>query len=221
MRTLFRVLFGFVAAVVILIVAAASWFFLYSEDLPDVSRLAQFAPATTTSVSDPCLAEASVAIPCESIGGNLRNALSAVEVRLPYQISRTMCRAPSKTLSRELNEIRTASRLERHFTQEELFTILANRASFGQGLIGVQSASQYFFHKNPGDLSVAEAALLAGLAQGHSYLSPVKHPDRAVKQRNEVIDAMAQAGTITASEAGAAKNAPLGIVAYAEKPSVH
>ena len=180
MRTFLKVLFGFVAAVVTLIVAAVSWFFFYSGDLPDIGRLAQFGPTTTTSVSDPCLAAASVAISYESIGGNLRNALSAVESRLAFQISRTMFCAPSKMLSRRLNEIRTATRLERRFTHQELFTIYANRTYFGAGLIGVQSASQYFFRKDPGELSIAEAALLAGLVQGPSYLSPVRHPDRAL-----------------------------------------
>jgi penicillin-binding protein 1A len=101
-----------------------------------------------------------------------------------------------------------------------LFTIYANRLYLGKELIGVQSASQYFFHKNPGDLDIAEAALLAGLAQGPSYLSPVRHPDRALERRDQVIDAMAQAGSITASEAEAAKNAPLGIAVDAANPSV-
>jgi membrane peptidoglycan carboxypeptidase len=69
-------------------------------------------------------------------------------------------------------------------------------------------------------LSIAEAALLAGLVNAPSYFSPIKHPDRAVQRRNKVIDAMLQAGTITASEAGAAKDTPLGIVADAARPSV-
>ncbi len=219
MRTLLKVLFGFVAAVVILIAAVVSWFFLYSGDLPDIDRLAQFAPSTTTSVSDPCL-PASVAISYEAIGQNLRNALSAVEVRLPLQISRTMFCAPSKMLSRQVNEIRTASRLERHYSREQLFTIEANRTGFGEGLIGVRSASQYFFHKNPKDLSIAEAALLAGLAQGPSYLSPISHPDRALERRNDVIDAMVRAGTIPTSEAEGSKSAPLGIAVSAPTPRV-
>lgn len=218
MRTLLKVLFSFAVAVLILIVAAAFWFFFYSGDLPDVARLAQFAPTASTTVSDPCLPAASVAIPYEAIGENLRNALGAVEVRLPLQISRTMFCAPSRMLSRRLNEIRTVTRLERHFTQEKLFTIYANRTYFGVGLTGVESASQYFFHKSPAELSIAEAALLAGLAQGPSYLSPVRHPDRALERRNEVIDAMLQAGSITASEADAAKSAPLGTVVNAVSP---
>jgi membrane carboxypeptidase/penicillin-binding protein len=212
MRTLVKVLFGLAAAVVILTIVAVSWFFLYSGDLPDIGRLAQFAPATTTSVSDPCLEAASIAIPYEAFGANVRDALSAAEVELPLQISRTMFCAPSKMLSRQLNEIRVSTRLERHFTQQELFTIYANRVFFGEGLIGVQSASQHFFQKNPSDLDIAEAALLAGLVKAPSYYSPLNHPDRALERRNEVIDAMVRAGTVTVSEAEAAKGVPIGIV---------
>jgi membrane carboxypeptidase/penicillin-binding protein len=211
MRTFLKILLGFIAAIAILIGAAVSWFFFYSGDLPEIDRLAQFAPATNTSVSDPCLETASVAIPYEAMGGNFRNALSAVEVRLHDQISRTMFCTPAKVLSRQLKEIRTAAQLKRHFSPQQLFTIYANRTGFGGGLIGVQSASQYFFHKNPAELSIAEAALLAGLVQEPSYLSPVRHPDRALKRRDQVIDAMVQAGSITVPEADAAKNAPLGI----------
>jgi penicillin-binding protein 1A len=215
MRTFLKIFLGFMAAAVILIVAAVSGFFFYSGDLPDIDRLAQFVPATNTSVSDPCLPAASAAIPYEAMGQNFRNALTAEEVRLPLQISRTMFCVPSKMLSRQLNEIRVAPRLERHFTQQELLTIYGNRVFFGEGLIGVQSASQRFFHKNPSDLDIAEAALLAGLVKAPSYYSPLNHPDRALERRNAVIDAMVQAGSVTVSEAEAAKSAPLGIAVNA------
>lgn len=210
MRTLLRLFLFCTAAVAILLAATVSWFFFYSRDLPDIAKLAQFAPASNTSVSDPCLETASVAIPYEAMGGNFRNALSAAEVRPALQISRTMfCAATLRTIHRELAEMRTSARLERHYSRQDLSTIYANRAYFGEGLVGVQSASQYFFHKDPGDLSVAEAALLAGLVKGPSYLPPVKHPERALQRRNEVIDTMSQAGSITVSQADAAKNAPL------------
>ena len=212
MRWLLKLFLFSIAAVAILIVAAVSWFFFYSGDLPNTARLVEFSPATKTSVSDPCLEAASVAISSEAMGGNFRSALSAAEVRPSYQISRTMfCASPFRTLHRQLAEMRTAARLERHYSPLQLFTIYANRTYFGEGQIGVQSASQYFFHKNPAELTIAEAALVAGLVKGPSYLSPMRHPDRALARRNEVIDAMVQAGSITVSEADDAKNAPIGI----------
>jgi membrane carboxypeptidase/penicillin-binding protein len=217
---LLKVFLGLVAAVVILIVAAVSWFFFYTRDLPDMERLAEFAPAADAVVSDPCLGDALVAISYESIGGNFRNAQSAVGGRAPESVSRMMFCTPLKTMNRQLKEIRTSAQLQRRFSPRQLFTINANRTYFGESQIGVRSASRYFFYKNPAELSVAEAALLAGLETAPSYYSPERHPDRALRRRNQVIDAMLQAGTITATEAVAAKNAPLGIAADATKPRV-
>ena len=128
------------------------------------------------------------------------------------QISRTMFCEPSRMMKRQLERLRTAIQLERHFSKRALFTIYANRATFGEGLIGVQAASSYFFHKNPSELDVAQAALLAGLLKSPIYYSPVRHPDRAVKRRNEVIDAMANTHAISISEAESAKAAKLGAV---------
>ncbi len=235
MRALLKIFLFCIGLVAFLLVTAFAWFFLYSRGLPDTSALARFAPEAATSVSDPCLKAASVAIPYESIGGNLRSALSAVEVAesdpgvfttmyegftgkgrphratLSVQISRTMLCTPSKMLNRRLDEIRTAVQLERHFSRPELFTIYANRAYFADNLIGVQATSQYFFHKNPDQLSVAEAALLAGLPKAVAFYSPIKHPDRALQRRNDVIDAMLQVQSVNALQAASAKMAGLGI----------
>ena len=221
-----------VTAIALLLAAATVWVFLYSRGLPDVQTLSEFAPASVTHVSDPCLA-ATIAIPYESIGSNLTAALSAAEASendpgvlvetyrgftqsgglhratLSLQISRTMFYEPSKTLNRQLDELRTAVQMERRFSRRQLFTIFANRLAFGENIVGVESASRHFFHKEPNQLSLGDAALLAGLARAPSYLSPIKHADRAMKRRNEVIDAMANAHTISASEASAAKADPL------------
>jgi penicillin-binding protein 1A len=213
-----------------------SWFFFYSRDLPNLKALAEFAPMTATHVSDPCLKTASIAIPYDSIGGNLKAALGVAEARedgpgvfseryrgltnqerlrrapLSWQIALTMFCEPSKALNRHIEEIRVAMQLERRFSRLDLLTIFANRIWFGEGLTGVQAASQHFFHKDPDQLLVGEAALLAGLAKAPSYLSSVNHPDRAIERRNEVIDAVVAAHAINSSEAETAKLAPLNIV---------
>jgi penicillin-binding protein 1A len=113
--------------------------------------------------------------------------------------------APDKALRRELQELRLAVQLDRHFSRRELLTIAANRYFFSDGGFGVQTASQYFFHKNPGELSIAEAPLLAGLVKAPSYFSPEKRPDRALQRRNEVVDEMVKEGRITAVERAAAR----------------
>src|SRR4029077_1626120 len=110
------------------------WFLYYSRDLPDMNGLVEFAPAQVVRVSDPCLTTATIAIPYESIGNNLRAALSAAETRgddrevlanlylgfkdrvprgstLSTQISRSMFCAPSTTVNRAVGELRMAAQL--------------------------------------------------------------------------------------------------------------
>lgn len=228
MRASLRILGVLFSLVVLLIGAGVTWLFFYSADLPDMNALAQFAPTSVTRVSDPCLQEASIAIPYEAIGNNLREALRATEVSegdqegpsdtyreltgqtshratLTLQISRSMFCAPSKALNRQVKELRTAAQLERRFSRRELFTIFANRAWFGDGQVGVEAASEHFFQKEPNQLQVGEAALLAGLIRAPSRFSPLVHPDRALQRRNEVIDAMVAAHAVSATEGEAAK----------------
>jgi penicillin-binding protein 1A len=178
------------------------------------------------------------------IGNNLRNAIAAVEtserdpgvLRTTFEglaseelrsrraaawwyVSRTMCYQRSTDLSRQVSEIRTAIQLERRYSRRQLFTIFANRFYFGGDVIGIESASQHFFQKNPSGLTVAEASLIAGIMKNPSYYSPLKHPDRALLRRNEVIDAMIGKGTITAAQGEAAKGTSLGIAAQVSATS--
>lgn len=235
-RALLKVIGTLFGAIVLLIGAVAAWFFFYSADLPDMRALVLFAPTSVTRVSDPCLQDASIAIPYEAIGDNLREALSATEVdekdagehgdtyreltgqmshraTLTLQISRGMFCAPSRTLNRRVKELRMAAQLERRFSRRELFTIFANRAWFGDGQTGVKAASEHFFGKEPSQLQVAEAALLAGLIRAPSRFSPYAHPDRALQRRNDVIDAMVATNAVSAAEGEAAKASVIGVVA--------
>lgn len=160
-----------IGAIVITAGAFLFWLFDYSGGLPDVKSLAQYAPAQTMSVQDACTGVRSVAISYDSIGTDLRSALSVAEagknergaladlyqsfidreaprgVPLSIQISRGMFCTPSKASHRSLDEIRTAVQLERHFSRPELFTIYANRESFGNDLTGVEAASEHFFRR--------------------------------------------------------------------------
>ena len=200
------------AAVVILFTGVSlAWLFLYSGDLPEIGGLRRYAPNQVTRVSDPCLGE-STAVPYEAIGDNLRVALTSAEANekpgratVRAQISRTLFCAPSRSLVRELKEWRVAEQLRWRFSRNDLLTIYSNRAIFGQNLIGIDAGSEYFFKKEPNQLDLAEAALLAGLLKAPFHYSPYEHPDRALERRNEVIDAMVEDHAISAEEGAAAK----------------
>lgn len=234
MRTLLKILLFCISAVVIVVAVGVIWFVYYSRDLPDNARLSQFAPANITQVSDPCLQGASLAISYDAIGNNLRTAIASAEtsehdagvlrttlqgllsekprnrtIVASWYVSRTMCYPRTRDLARQVSEIRTAIQLERHYSRQQLFTMFANRIFLGPGLIGAQKGSEFYFHKNPADLTLPEAALLAALIRSPTVYSPFKHPDRALQRRNSVLDAMLESGSITSVEAQSAKAAAL------------
>ncbi len=96
-----------------------------------------------------------------------------------------------------------------YFTEQQLFAIYANRAYFGAGITGVARASKEFFHKQPNALSTEEAALIAGLLRAPNYLSPYKHPERALQRRNQVLEEMVVQGKLSAAEAVRLETTPI------------
>ncbi len=116
-----------------------------------------------------------------------------------------------RSIWRKLKEMIVAVYLERRYSKEEILAMYLNTVPFGGVTYGIQAASRYYFGKDARDLSVSEAALLIGLLKGPSYYSPYRHPKRALARRNLVLDLMAEAEYISAQEARAAKEAPLGV----------
>src|SRR5436190_1705614 len=107
---------------------------------------------------------------------------------------------PEKTYERKIKEALLAFELEKTFTKEEIFTYYCNQVYFGHGNYGVEAASEFLFSKAIKDLTLPEAALLAGLPQSPARLSPVEHPDRALQRRNHVLGRMVEEKYITAEE---------------------
>lgn len=203
---------------ILLSCVVAGWFFFYSADLP-IAYLRQYAPQQTTRVSDRCTQSESIAIPYDAIGPNLRAALNSAEAYtrsgqagLATQLSRMTFCEPSRMLERHIQEARVAAQLGLHFSRDELLTIYANRVWLGEGQFGVENASQHYFGKDPNQLNIAESALLAGLIRGPFIYSPYKHPDRALRRRNQVIDLMVEDHSITVAQAEAAKTLNLAVV---------
>jgi membrane carboxypeptidase/penicillin-binding protein len=222
MRLLVRIIVGLISTVVLFGAGIIFWFFFYSVDLPDIQALAHYSPVQVSRVSDPCLGE-STAIPSDAIGDYLRLALDTAEgdatveqhhgTNLSMQISRGMFCTPSKMLGRELKELRASVEIKRQFSARDLLTIYANRIRFEDNLVGVESVSERYFQKEPNQLEIAEAALLAGLVERPSYYSPFKHPDRALQRRNSVIDAMVESHAISPEQGSAAKATRITIAA--------
>ncbi len=132
---------------------------------------------------------------------------------LTMQLSRGFFLTPKKTIKRKLTEMLIAEELEHKFTKEQLFEIYANWVDLGQrgsfSINGFAEASQSYFNKDLKDITLPEAALLAGLIQRPSYLSPYRHPERALERRNLVLDSMVETHAITPEQAQKAKATPL------------
>jgi penicillin-binding protein 1A len=139
---------------------------------------------------------------------------------LTMQLSRLLFLTPEKTYERKIKEVILAFQIEKNFTKEEIFTLYCNQVYFGHGTYGLQAASQFFFAKSIKDLTLAEAALLAGLPQNPSRLSPIENPERALARRNHVLDRMIEEKYIAAEEAEKAKAQPLALHLRKDPPTI-
>ncbi|WP_431947758.1 transglycosylase domain-containing protein [Micromonospora marina] len=132
----------------------------------------------------------------------VRNVLKTDPNRTPEERQA----ATEQTVGRKLQEIRYANALEESLSKDEILNRYLNIAYFGSGAYGVAAASQRYFGKAPANLTLGEAALLAGLVQSPDAYSPIDgDKDQALARRGYVLDAMAETGAITAQQAAAAK----------------
>jgi penicillin-binding protein 1A len=114
-----------------------------------------------------------------------------------------------RTPERKVKEALVAIQLEKRYTKPELFTLYCNQMYFGHGAYGVEAASKLYFDKPARDLSLEEAALIAGLFQGNVRQSPYVNPDAALRRRNYVLERMAVEGFVPRDQADAAKARPI------------
>jgi transglycosylase-like protein len=212
MAVLFKVLLGLAALVLIAVAGLCSWFFLYTNDLPKTEQLAEFAPTVAHFATDSCLAGLSSAVPFDRIGKPFQDALASAEPGISFsdEIARTLvCNRREGAARYQLDLFRLSWHIRRCFSEQQLFTIYANRAYFVPGATGVEMASQYFFERNADTLSAEQAALLAGLLRGPVAFSPFKHPDGALQRRNKILETMAVQGRLSSAEFASALAAPL------------
>ncbi len=130
---------------------------------------------------------------------------------LTMQLARNLFLSSDRTVTRKVQEAYLAIQIERAFTKEQIFTLYGNQIYLGSGMYGFEAASQYYFSKHARDLTLTEAALLAGLPKGPVAYSPVLNPERALRRRNLVLTEMEDDKVISHAQAEQARNAPLGL----------
>src|ERR1700733_10785808 len=137
-------------------------------------------------------------------GGRVQGAST-----LTMQLARNLFLSPDRSFHRKAQEAVLAIQIERRFTKPQIFTLYANQIYLGHGVYGFEAASEFYFSKPAKQLTVSEAATLAGLPKSPTSYSPITHPDRALKRRNLVINSMLEDGVITADEAATLRDRPL------------
>jgi len=134
---------------------------------------------------------------------------------ITMQAARNMFLVLDKTWRRKAQETFLTYRMESEFSKEEIFGLYLNLIFFGQRAYGVGAASETFFGKPLNEITLAEAATLAGVPQAPSRFNPIVNPQLAKGRRAYVLRRMRELGYITAEEAAAANNEPLEARAHA------
>jgi penicillin-binding protein 1A len=128
---------------------------------------------------------------------------------ITQQLARNSFLLGGRNLSRKILEAFIALRIEASYSKAQILECYANRIYFGSGVYGLETASQAYFGKSSADLSLSEAALLAGLIRSPNRYSPRTNMEGALAQRDDVLDRMAELKLISSSQASGAKKAPV------------
>ena len=134
---------------------------------------------------------------------------------LTQQLAKNLFLTQERTLQRKLQEAELAFWLERKHSKAEILELYLNRVYFGSGAYGVEAAAQRYFGKSAKNVTLAEAAMLAGLVKSPSRLAPNRNPEGAEKRAQIVLAAMADAKFITEAQA----QASIGHPSYNVKPA--
>ena len=117
-------------------------------------------------------------------------------------------KATEVTIDRKIIEARYAMALEERLTKDEILERYLNIAYYGDGAYGVEAAAQHYWGTTAKDLTLDQAAMLAGLVQNPVSTNPVKNPEKAIERRNVVLNRMAELGIISEERAAEAKAVP-------------
>ncbi len=120
---------------------------------------------------------------------------------ISQQVIKRSFLTPEKTIKRKVQEAYLAVKLERQYSKEQILEMYLNKIYYGKGAYGIKTAADTYFQKELDELTVSEAALLAGLPQRPHYLDPTTNPEAAQKRRDTVISAMVKYGFINEAQA--------------------
>lgn len=130
---------------------------------------------------------------------------------ITQQVIKNITQEKERTPTRKIKEMMRAVALERRLSKDEILTVYLNIIYLANNCNGVESASNLYFGKEASELTLSEAALIAGITQKPSYYDPLKNPDNAVQKRNTVLAKMYELGKISEEEYEAASASDIGL----------
>ncbi len=148
--------------------------------------------------------------------GLLRGGVACGGSTITQQVVKTFLLQSDWRVKRKVKELVLAPRLEKNLTKDEILYLYLNQIYLGHRRYGVEEASRFYFGKGVRDLSVGEAAMLAGLVQSPERLSPAKHPDAAKARQKYVLRRMVEVGFLDARVAEAEAARPVSVMRHEE-----
>lgn len=152
-----------------------------------------------------------------SVRGATRFALSPVNgdqgsATLEQQLAKVLYTPERQDLAARVEDATLALKFDAHYSKDQILQMYLSAVYFGHGFYGLSAAARGYFGTAPADLSWGQASMLAGLVQAPSAYDPLAHLDLARQRQRHVLDRLVATGTLSASQADAAFNAPLHLV---------
>ena len=136
---------------------------------------------------------------------------------ITQQLAKMIFLTPEKSFRRKINEAFLSVQIEKDFPKDQIFELYANQVYLGHGAYGVEQASRLYFGKHAKDLSLTEAALIAGMIRRPGSYSPITNPENAKRRRNHVLRRLVDEKYITREQYQQAVNAPVVLGSYKEE----
>lgn len=138
---------------------------------------------------------------------------------ITQQLAKNAYLGQQQTFDRKARELFLAIEIEKHYSKKDILTMYLNNAYFGNGVWGVEDASEKYFGKSAAELSVSEAACLAGMLKGPGIYNPIDHYQNAINRRNTVLQLMYDNKKISKQQMDTAKAQGLNLVDNYHEPS--
>lgn len=139
---------------------------------------------------------------------------------ITQQLARMLFLTPQQTYRRKIEEILLAMQIEKNYTKEQILALYCNQIYLGHGVYGVEAASEFYFGKHAKDLTLPEAAMIAGVNASAKSYSPLLSPQRARERRDHILGRMLDEGMITADECKSAQSTPITLAQSPRETSV-